>query len=78
MKRVIWIRVLIGVLAIAACGARATATPEASLPNPASVFCENETIKSEVIVKLMGSLQEGKHILKLEDHPAVTLEKEGE
>ena len=57
MKRVIWILLLIGVLAIAACGARATATPEASLPNPASVFCENEGYRLEIRTAADGSQQ---------------------
>ena len=43
--------------AIAACGPRATATPGAGLPNPASVFCEEEGYRFEIRTAADGSQQ---------------------
>ena len=57
MTRTIWILLLIGTLAIAACGASATATPEAGLPNPASVFCGDQGYRLEIRTAADGSQQ---------------------
>jgi putative hemolysin len=57
VKRTIWVLLLIGMLSIAACGAKATATPEAGLPNPASVFCEEQGYNLEIRTAADGSQQ---------------------
>ena len=58
MKRIVLVLPLIGMLVVAACGAKATATPEAGMPNPASVFCEEKGYKLEIRTAAGGS-QEG-------------------
>ena len=57
MKRIVLVLLLIGVLAVAACGVKATATPEAGMPNPASVFCEEKGYKLEIRTAADGSQQ---------------------
>jgi putative hemolysin len=57
MKRMVFVLLLIGVLAVAACGAKATATPEVGMPNPASVFCEENGYRLEIRTAADGSQQ---------------------
>jgi putative hemolysin len=57
MKGKIIVLVLIGVLAVAACGGKATETPKPNMPNPASVFCEEKGYKLEIRTAADGSQQ---------------------
>jgi putative hemolysin len=57
MKRMVFVLLLIGVLVVAACGAKATATPKVGMPNPASVFCEENGYRLEIRTTTDGSQQ---------------------
>jgi len=57
MKGKIIVLLLIGALAVAACGAKATETPQANMPNPAAVFCEEQGYKVEIRTAADGSQQ---------------------
>jgi hypothetical protein len=57
MKGTIVFLLLIGVLAVVACGGNATETPQANMPNPAAVFCEDQGYKVEIRTAADGSQQ---------------------
>ena len=57
MKAKIIVLVLIGALVVAACGGKATETPQANMPNPAAVFCEEQGYKVEIRTAADGSQQ---------------------
>jgi len=57
MKGIVIVLLLTGVLVLAACGGKATETPEANMPNPASVFCEEQGYTVEIRTAADGSQQ---------------------
>jgi putative hemolysin len=57
MKGIMIVLLLTGVLVLAACGGKATETPEANMPNPASVFCEEQGYTLEIRTAADGSQQ---------------------
>lgn len=57
MRDKVVVLLLIGVLAFAACGSKATETPQADMPNPAAVFCEEQGYRVEIRTAADGSQQ---------------------
>ena len=57
MKGISIILLLIGALVVTACGGKTTATPQADMPNPAAVFCEEQGYKIEIRTATDGSQQ---------------------
>lgn len=57
MKGIVSVLLMIGVLAITACGGTAAETPEADMPNPASAFCEEQGYEIEIRTAADGSQQ---------------------
>jgi len=57
MKGIIIVLLLTGVLVLAACGGKATETPEPNMPNPAAVFCEEKGYRVEIRTAADGSQQ---------------------
>lgn len=55
MKTKFVVLVLIGVLAIAACGGKEAQNPQPNMPNPASVFCEEKGGQVEIRTSADGS-----------------------
>jgi putative hemolysin len=57
MKRIVSVLFLVGVLVITACGGKATDTPKPDMPDPASVFCEEQGYQLEIRTAADGSQQ---------------------
>jgi len=57
MKGMMIILLLVGVLVVAACGGKATETPNPNMPNPAAVFCEEKGYQVEIRTAADGSQQ---------------------
>ena len=56
MKKMLIITLVLSGLLIAACRAQSTPTPEAGLPNPASVFCEEQGYRLEMREEAGGTV----------------------
>jgi putative hemolysin len=57
MKGIVSVLLLIGVLAITACGGQVAETPQPDMPNPASAFCEEQGYELEIRTAADGSQQ---------------------
>jgi putative hemolysin len=56
MKKMLIATAILAALLVAACGAEPTPTPEVGLPNPASVFCEEQGYELEIREEEGGSV----------------------